>query len=162
MTGGQARQEAVRATGAVQWPGQDLPTMVVADDEPDVVYLLERLLADDFRIVATASDGEAAVEAVNSTHPDVVLLDLTMPRLDGQSALPRILRHAPNTMVAILSAFLDDGQVQRLLLDGAFAAYEKDELHHVPMMLREDLARFRRVLAGEDDVPAWKHRLQPS
>ena len=136
--------------------------MVVADDEPDVVYLLERLLSDEFRIVSTASDGEAAVEAVSRARPDVVLLDLTMPRLDGQAALPRILRQAPNTMVAILSAFLDDGRVQGLLLDGAFAAYEKNELEQVPVMLREDLARFRRVLAGVDDVPAWKHRLQPS
>lgn len=162
MTGGQTSHEAAGPTDDVREPSQGLPTMVVADDEADVVYLLERLLGEDFRILATASDGEAAVEAVSSTRPDVVLLDLTMPRLDGQSALPQILRSAPNTMVAILSAYLDDERVRRLLLDGAFAAYEKNELRQVPVMLREDLTRFRRVLAGEDDVPAWKHRLQPS
>lgn len=162
MTGGVARHEVPSASDAGREASRDLPTVVIADDEADVVYLLERLLVDDFRIVATASDGEAAVEAVRRTHPDVVLLDLTMPRLDGHAALPQIVRLAPNTMVAILSAFLDDERVRHLLLDGAFAAYEKDELRQVPRMLREDLARFRRVLDGEDDVPAWKHRLQPS
>lgn len=119
-------------------------------------------MGDGFRVVGTAHDGEAAVDVVTRGRPDVVLLDLTMPRLDGESVLPQILRSAPDTMVAILSAFLDDDRAQRLLLRGAFAAYEKDELARVGTMLVEDLERFRRVLAGEDDVPAWKHRLQPS
>ena len=137
-------------------------TIVIADDEPDIVFLLERLLGDTFRVVGTAQDGEAAIEAVTEWHPDIVLLDLTMPRLDGESALPEIVRHAPETMVAILSGHMDDDRAQRLLLGGAFAAYEKGELTHVESMLVEDLARFRRVLAGEDDVPAWKHRYELS
>lgn len=144
-------------------PDADLPaTIVLADDEPDVVFLMGRLLGEAFRVVGRASDGEAAVEVVAATRPDVVLLDLTMPRLDGESALPRIVRCAPSTMVAILSGFMDDDRARRLLLGGAFAAYQKDDLAHVGTMLVEDLARFRRVLAGEDDVPAWQRRLQAS
>lgn len=140
----------------------DRATIVIADDEPDIVFLLQRLLGDAFRVVGTAGDGEAAIEVVTEHHPDIVLLDLTMPRLDGESALPEIVRQAPKTMVAILSGHMDDDRAHRLLLGGAFAAYEKAELAHVEAMLVEDLARFRRVLAGEDDVPAWKRRYELS
>lgn len=162
MSGGQDRRTTGPGHGTAGRQQGHRPSLVLADDEPDVVFLLERLLGDAFEFVAAVNDGAAAVEAVRRTRPDVVLLDLTMPRLDGQAALPEILRSAPNTMVAILSAYLDDDRVRGLLLAGAFAAYPKDDLREVPDMLHEDLARFRRVLAGEDDVPAWKHRLQPS
>ena len=154
--------EPTAATSSGVLPGSPPATIVIADDEPDIVFLLQRLRGDPFRVVGTAHDGEAAIEVVTEWLPDIVLLDLTMPRLDGESALPEILRQAPRTMVAILSGHLNDDRAHRLLLHGAFAAYQKTELARVESMLVEDLARFRRVLSGEDDVPAWKHRYELS
>lgn len=134
-------------------------TVVVADDEPDLFLLLERILERaDFDIVAHAEDGEQAIEFVREHQPDAVLLDLSMPRLDGEAALPTILRDAPRTMVAILSANLDPERAERVLLRGAFTAYDKGDLSLLPDFLGADLDEFQRVLDGEDLVPAWQHR----
>lgn len=81
-----------------------------------------------------------------------------MPNLDGESALPTILKEAPRTMVAILSANLDPERAERVLLHGAWSAYEKGDISQLPPKLRADLADFRRVLEGEDLVAAWQHR----
>lgn len=121
--------------------------------------LVERLLErNDFRVVGTANDGKRGIDVVTATQPDAVLLDLAMPTLDGESALPAIVKDAPRTMVAIFSAHLDPDRAERLLHHGAFAAYDKGDLGRLPAILGDDLARFRQVLDGEDDVPAWKHR----
>lgn len=133
--------------------------MVVVDDEPDVVALLQIILKrKGFVVVGTAADGQKGIEVVADTQPDVVLLDITMPRLDGEAALPEIIKVAPETMVAILSAHLDVTRAERVLLGGAFAAYDKSDLGRLPVILREDLDAFQRVLAGEDDVAAWQRR----
>lgn len=135
------------------------PSVVVIDDEADLVLLVERLLErNDFRVVGTANDGQRGVEVVAETQPDAVLLDLAMPTVDGETALPSIVKDAPRTMVAIFSAHLEPSRAEQLLQRGAFAAYDKGDLGRLPATLAEDLEGFRRILAGEDDVPAWKHR----
>lgn len=135
------------------------PSVVVVDDEPDVVSLLQMILKrKGFEVVGTAADGETGIEVVADKQPDVVLLDITMPRLDGEAALPEIIKVAPETMVAILSAHLDVNRAERVLLAGAFAAYDKSDLGRLPVILSEDLASFRRVLDGEDNVAAWQRR----
>ncbi len=136
-------------------------TVVVIDDEPDILLLVEKVLSRrGFTVVGSARDGRSGVEVVAETQPDTVLLDLSMPRLDGEMALPMILRRSPSTMVAILSAHLEPSRAQELLLRGAFAAYDKGDLGRLPATLAEDLMSFRRVLDGEDDVPAWQRRYQ--
>lgn len=135
------------------------PSVVLVDDESDLLVLLERLLSTNgFEVVGTAKDGEAGIEAVAEAQPDVVLLDLRMPRLDGASALPTIVRRAPRTMITILSANLDSQRVEPLLKQGAFTAYDKGDLGLLAGRLSEDLASFQRVLEGQDDVPAWHRR----
>lgn len=135
------------------------PTVVLVDDEPDLVHLLERMLGSGgFDVVGTAGDGVVAIETVAEKQPDIVLLDLRMPKLDGASALPAIVREAPRTMITILSANLDSERVEPLLLRGAFTAYDKGDLSRLPGYLSEDLASFRRVLEGHDDVPVWHRR----
>lgn len=135
------------------------PTVVLVDDEPDLVHLLERMLGSKgFDVVGTAGDGVVAIETVAQKQPDIVLLDLRMPKLDGASALPTIVRDAPRTMITILSANLDSERVEPLLLRGAFTAYDKGDLSRLAGYLTEDLASFRRVLDGHDDVPAWHRR----
>lgn len=131
--------------------------VVVVDDDPDVRLLVRhRLRRAGMELLGEACDGAEAVEVVRRTQPDVVLLDLEMPRTPGDKALPHILRVAPSAMVVVFSgADLSEAGRQELLGMGAFAYYEKTDAHRLSEMLAEDLARFRRVLDGEDSVPGW-------
>lgn len=148
---GQARSDPTAPGGRA--------SVVIVDDEPDLVFLVRKLLTrSGFEVVGTARDGQAGIETVADLQPDVVLLDLAMPHLDGRAALPDIIKRAPNTMVAILSAHLDADRAEELMCRGAFAAYDKGDLGRLPDILEEDLASFRRVLDGEDDLPAVTRR----
>ncbi|MEU4625930.1 response regulator transcription factor [Actinoplanes sp. NPDC023801] len=95
--------------------------VVVADDEPMVCAHLRTILgsADDVRVVDEALDGAAAVEAVIRHRPDVVLLDLRMPGVDGLTALGRIARLAHRPAVVVLTTFDADEYVLRALRAGA-------------------------------------------
>lgn len=134
-------------------------SVVIVDDEPDLVFLVEKLLTrSGFEVVGTSRDGRAGIETIADHQPDAALLDLSMPHLDGASALPDIIKQAPRTMVAILSAHLDADKAEELMYRGAFAAYDKGDLGRLPEILEEDLASFRRVLDGEDELPPVKRR----
>ncbi|MDQ3932733.1 MAG: response regulator transcription factor [Actinomycetota bacterium] len=90
--------------------------VVLADDAEDLRAILRRLLENDgrFEVVAEAEDGHEAVQAAADYQPDVIVLDLSMPLLDGRGALPRIRAVAPSTRVIVLSGFgsLDEGDVE--------------------------------------------------
>jgi NarL family two-component system response regulator LiaR len=79
--------------------------------------LLER--EDDLTVVAEASDGEEAVSMVRAYHPDVALVDIAMPKLNGIGATRQIKSFAPSTAVLVLSAYDDDQYVFALLEAGA-------------------------------------------
>ena len=95
--------------------------VVVVDDEPMVCAHLRTILgsADDLEVVEEAHDGAAAVEAVRRDRPDVVLMDLRMPGVDGLTAIERInqLPHPP--VVVALTTFDADQYVLRALRAGA-------------------------------------------
>ena len=75
--------------------------------------------ADDFEIVHEVSVGSHVVPAVRETAPDVVLLDLRMPELDGLSCLERLRKHDPTVAVVILSSYSDPEQINAARLGGA-------------------------------------------
>jgi DNA-binding NarL/FixJ family response regulator len=93
--------------------------VVIADDHELIRAGLTRLLAaeSDLVVVATASDGQRAVEIVTEHRPDVVLMDLGMPVLDGIEATREIMRTSPSTRVLVLTCF-----AQELVLENAVAA----------------------------------------
>lgn len=135
------------------------PTVVLVDDEPDLLFLLERTLGRaGFEVVGTARNGQDGIRCTAKAKPDAVLLDLVMPGMDGEEALPRMVRESPTTMIAILSAHLDSELAEELLNRGAFAAYEKGDLAKLPSVLRDDLESFHRALDGHSTVPPWKRR----
>jgi DNA-binding NarL/FixJ family response regulator len=95
--------------------------VVVVDDEPMVCAHLRTILgsADDLEVVDEAHDGAAAVEAVLRDRPDVVLMDLRMPGVDGLTAIERINQLPEPPVVVVLTTFDADQYVLRALRAGA-------------------------------------------
>ena len=95
--------------------------VVVVDDEPMVCVFLRTILgsAGDIEVVDEAHDGAAGVEAVARSRPDVVLMDLRMPGVDGLTAIERISGFADPPPVVVLTTFDADQYVLRALRAGA-------------------------------------------
>jgi len=95
--------------------------VVVVDDEPMVCAHLRTILgsADDIEVVGEAYDGAAGVETVVRNRPDVVLMDLRMPGVDGLTAIERIAKLADPPAVVVLTTFDADQYVLRALRAGA-------------------------------------------
>jgi DNA-binding NarL/FixJ family response regulator len=102
--------------------------VLVADDQAIVRDGLVTLLGllDDLEIVGEAADGEEAVRLALATKPDVVLMDLRMPVLDGAAATARILEQLPETAVVVLTTFADDASIAGALRAGARGYLTKD------------------------------------
>ena len=102
--------------------------VLIADDQPVVRDGLSMLLGllDDVEIVATAADGGEAVELARAHEPDVVLMDLRMPRLEGAEATRQILAALPRTRVLVLTTYADDEFLFPALQAGARGYLTKD------------------------------------
>jgi DNA-binding NarL/FixJ family response regulator len=101
----------------------------LCDDVEAFRALMRFTLEEDpaIRIVGEAADGEAGVEGVARLQPDVVLLDLSMPELDGMEAIPAMRERAPNTRIVALSGFGAEKMAEPVLARGAHAYLEKGE-----------------------------------
>jgi DNA-binding NarL/FixJ family response regulator len=95
--------------------------VVLADDEAMVRAGVRAILGSDdtIEVVAEAADGAEAVEGVHRHRPDVAVLDIRMPRMDGLAAGAEIRRTAPDTAVMILTTFSEDAYIAKALGDGA-------------------------------------------
>jgi DNA-binding NarL/FixJ family response regulator len=95
---------------------------VVIDDTRDIREMLSLVLTrSGMKVVGEAGDGQAGVEVVRAERPDVVLLDLAMPVMDGIEALPIIRKLVPDARIIVLSAFA--GAVREQVLDGGADGY---------------------------------------
>ena len=130
--------------------------VAIADDQELVRAGFETILgaAADLEVVGTAGDGIEAIELAGTARPDVLLLDIRMPRLDGLSALPQILAVSPGTRVLVLTTFDLDEYVYEALRGGASGFLLKD-------VRRDQLVDAVRVLARGDALihPAVTRRL---
>jgi len=102
--------------------------VVVADDQSAVREGLVTLLTTmpDVEVVGSAGDGEAAVALVARLSPDVVLMDLRMPRTDGIEATRRVRDGHPSTQVVVLTTYADDESILDALRAGAIGYLTKD------------------------------------
>lgn len=103
-----------------------LRRVVVADDDADIrAMLLAMLELDGYEVVGEAEDGDDAIDVARDTQPDLVILDLHMPRMSGLDALPQIGEVSPSTTVVVLSAFVADSVAAEVLRRGAVTYVEK-------------------------------------
>ena len=119
--------------------------VLIVDDHPLFREGLRHVLEseEDFNVVGEADTGEMALREVRRYRPDVVILDVNMPALDGLQAARRIREEMDGTRVMLLTAFHDDEQMLRALRIGVSAYYSKD----VPP--GELVAALRHVCQGQ-------------
>ncbi|TCO50916.1 response regulator [Actinocrispum wychmicini] len=102
--------------------------VVVVDDQQimreGLMALLE--LLDDIEVVGDAGDGQAALDTVAAEQPDVVLMDLRMPVMDGVEATARIVKNHPDVAVLVLTTYADGESVDSALRAGARGYLTKD------------------------------------
>jgi DNA-binding NarL/FixJ family response regulator len=119
--------------------------VVLADDQPLIRAGLRVLIADipDIDVVGEAGTGAQAVQLTRDTHPDVVMMDIRMPGMDGIEATRMITADPGTTRVVVLTTFDDDDYVYGALRAGASGFLVKD------MALDDILAAIRVVAAGD-------------
>lgn len=98
-----------------------MTTVVLVDDHPLVRQGMRAVIGaqSDIEIVGEAADGATGVQVCGATHPDVVLMDLHMPGLNGIAATRQILAEAPSTSVLVLTMYDDDAMVFEAIAAGA-------------------------------------------
>ena len=102
-------------------------TLVIADDDAGFAEFVQAILAEQgYDVVARAPNGEEAVRLAAELQPDLVLMDLNMPVMDGFEATRRIRRELPATRVFVLSGGLTEEDGERALAAGASAYLEKE------------------------------------
>lgn len=102
--------------------------LLIADDHPVVRAGLEGMLSrqPDFEVVGEAANGREAVESVRLLRPDVVLMDLRMPEMEGVAAIEKIQSHHPETRVLVLTTYDSDADILRAVEAGATGYLLKD------------------------------------
>ena len=127
----------------------NLIRILTVDDHP----LLRKGIAalvnaePDLKLVAEASNGREAIDAFRSHRPDVTLMDLQMPGVDGLGAIDAIRREFPEARIIVLTTYSGDTQVLRALKAGARAYILKGHVH------KELLDTIRAVHAGQKRIP---------
>jgi len=122
----------------------DATTIVLVDDHQVLRQSLRALLEQeaDFKVVGDAGDGVTAIEAVEHLEPDVLVLDVMLPGLNGLEVARRVAKRVPRTRIVMLSMFGDESYVLRALGNGASAYVLKSAAY-------EDLVRaIREAMAG--------------
>jgi DNA-binding NarL/FixJ family response regulator len=122
--------------------------VLIADDHAVVRRGLRTFLElqEDIDVVGEAEDGEEAIAEAERARPDVILLDLVMPRLDGVAAIRGILERSPSTRVIVLTSFLDDDKLLPAVRAGAAAYLLKD------VQPQDLVAAIRTVHGGESEL----------
>jgi signal transduction histidine kinase len=136
-------------------------TVVLIDDTPDIRMLLDATLtqAGGFDVVAEAGNGRDGIEQVRRHQPDLVLLDLAMPVMDGLEALPLIRSAAPNAVVVVLSGFETSRMAHVAVTAGAASYIQKggsvDEIvSTIRLALRADEPRVDHLPVHTTPDPA--------
>ncbi|HEY7280671.1 MAG TPA: response regulator [Actinomycetota bacterium] len=129
-----------------------MKTVLIVDDEPDIVILLRLALEAAGYSTVEATDGREALEVIRVAHPDVVLLDIMMPGMDGWTTLEHLEETGEHPRVIMVTAKTASRDHDRAMELGA------DDFVTKPFEPDELLERMRRVLPADDDQPARPSR----
>jgi two-component system nitrate/nitrite response regulator NarL len=129
----------------------DRVRVLVADDHPMFRDAIVRAVRErpEFEVVAEAGDGRAALQAIRDERPDVAVLDLRMPELDGLQVATALRRDGIETRVVLLSAFIDGALVYQAVAAGAAAYLTKEADRGEVCDTIAAVARGETVLAPE-------------
>jgi NarL family two-component system response regulator LiaR len=107
---------------------QNIIEVMVVDDHPVVVKGIQALLAevDDVTVVAFASDGKTAISLNAKLHPDVILMDILMPEMDGIETIQHIITQDPKAKILVLTSFITDERIFPAIKAGALGYLLKD------------------------------------
>ena len=119
------------------------PRVLVADDHRAMLDSLVRLLSRDFDVVATVTDGLAAVTEAEQLEPDLLVLDIAMPGLNGIAAAARLKEHGSKAKVVFVTNMRDREFVEESLALGDVGFVVKDRL------VADLLPAVRQVLSGQ-------------
>ncbi|QJR37487.1 response regulator [Gemmatimonas groenlandica] len=114
--------------------------VLIVDDHPMIRDGLTALLTGhaDMTVVAEAENGEQALARYDAHHPDIVLMDLRMPVMDGLAATRALLALDDTARIIMLTTFEGDADIERALTAGARAFLLKDQLRtHLPTLIRD-------------------------
>ena len=122
--------------------------VLVVDDETVVREGLAAILANysDIEVVGQASDGIQALEGIKQNKPNVVLLDLVMPGLDGLATIPRIKEIAPDTRILVVTSYAESDRVYQAIKAGALGYTLKDATRDQLLQAIRDVAQGRASL----------------
>jgi DNA-binding NarL/FixJ family response regulator len=130
---------------------RDAIAVVLCDDVPQLRVLLRFALEEDghLHVVGEAGDGAGGVDLVGRLKPDAVLLDLSMPDMDGLEAIPAIRSAHPDTAIIVFSGFAAERMADEALRIGADRYLEKGSpLDDVRTAVREAVAHRRSAPGG--------------
>jgi DNA-binding NarL/FixJ family response regulator len=129
-------------------------SVFLVDDLPELRELIRLGVEEDpgFEIVGEAGDGRSALEGIVKTQPAAVLLDLSMPDMDGFQAIPQIREDTPDVAIIVLSGFAIDRMGEPVLERGADAYVEKGTpIQELRETIREAVAARREYAAYRRD-----------
>ena len=138
-------------------------TVLLAEDHQIVREGLRKLLEgeSDIAVLGEAVSGRQAVELVRKLRPDVVVMDIAMPLLNGLEATSQIRRLAPNTRVLILSAHSDDAYVERVAALGASGYLVKQTAVHTLKEAIREVHRGRAFYSPDVAKKLRRHNPKP-
>ena len=105
--------------------GAKRPTVIIADDNAAIHPLISRILRRELDVVENVFDGQALVEATSRLRPDLVVVDVYMPVLDGVEALKRIHARFPDLPAVLISTDAGEENMQRARLAGVHPIVKK-------------------------------------
>ena len=137
---------------------EERPTVIIADDHAAIHPLLRRILEPELNVIDGVFDGQALVDAVLRLHPDLIVVDVAMPVLDGIDAVKQLQAWRSGTAVVFISTDAAAENVARALRSGALAFVRKASAAEQLLPAARAALRGQRFVSGADESARFTMR----